>query len=102
MPIDLNSIYKAVKALGLLRNVAWLMISIILYCSAIVLADMDIFPKLQVICWKIGHVNIGAFCGYWLDRSIFRDRIYPDTAPLLQLRRAVMVIGISACIALGM
>lgn len=46
---------------------------------------------LQTLTWKQWHLTMGAFAGYWLDRTAFQDRVRGDTLPLAMIRRAIVM-----------
>lgn len=70
------------------RMFSYLIFSAILYGLAMIVTQ----PQLQIVLWKAGHITIGAFIGYWIDRAVFHDiRIRADSPPLEQLRRAIIV-----------
>lgn len=87
------------------RMADWLILSVLAYLTATILAAIpaptladahaSLFPRLQTVLWKVGHLNLAAYIGYWVDRKAFRDRIYPGCPPLLMLRRALVM---AACI----
>lgn len=90
----------------LTRMSHWLMLSLWAYCMASVLAgwpadtDAGLFPRIQTVLWKVGHLNLAAFIGYWLDRAAFRDRIMASTPALLHIRRAIIMAA--AMLAFGL
>lgn len=80
------------------RMVQWLLMSFLVYLVAAFLAsqagptDAGLYPRAQTVLWKVGHLNLAAFLGYWVDRNAFRDnRIYAGTSPLAQIRRAIII-----------
>jgi hypothetical protein len=82
------------------RMLHWLLLSFTVYFVASMLAMMPAatdggqLPRAQVILWKVGHLNLAAFLGYWIDRSSFRDRITARSDSMLHLRRA-LIIGLT-------
>lgn len=90
------------------RMSQWLLLSVVLYILAGLLAaghapdGTPLFPQVQTIAWKLGHLNIAAFFGYRIDRSLFRDKITKLTLPELQIRRAIIVVGTMIALALAM
>lgn len=100
--MDFKYFYQLANAVGVLRNAFWLALSFVLYGLAMCLADYDALSKVQIILWKVGHVNIAAFVGYWLDRTVFQDRIHYETPLILHIRRAVMIVGAMVSVSLGM
>ena len=83
-----------------LRMIQWLSFSVVCYVIAWFFAQQDWLPSIQTIFQKLGHINLGAFVGYWIDRTAFRDRITVDSSDSQKLRRAV-IIGVSM-LAIGM
>jgi hypothetical protein len=60
--------------------------------------------QLGLLAWALSKLSLGAYLGYWVDRSLFPyarpDRMLDNSPDLAMLRRALIV---SACvIALGM
>lgn len=90
------------------RMVHWLLLSVVLYVLAALLAaghapdGTPLLPQVQTIAWKLGHLNLAAFFGYRIDRSLFRDTITKTTLPALQIRRAIVVVGTMIALALAM
>jgi hypothetical protein len=88
-----------------LRMIQWFLFSIICYAVAAVLAnlqgetDAGLFPRIQTVLWKCGHLNLAAFIGYRIDRSAF-SRVGKFTEPMHQLRRAIVISA--AMMAFGM
>lgn len=87
---------------GAFRMFHWLLISIVLYTMASGLAHFEVMPQIQTISWKLGHETIAAFLGYWIDRSMFRQRIDPDSVPMLQIRRAIIIGCTMLAVAMGL
>lgn len=97
------------KRFDKLRMVQWLLLSVVAYVLAMVLAgiptgaDMDagLWPRVQTVLWKCGHLNLAAYIGYWIDRRAFHElRISRSSHPSEQVRRAI-IIG-AAMLAYGM
>lgn len=74
-----------------LRMVRWLLIAGLLYSVAFFLLYHGYSGPVQTACWKLGHVTLGSYAGYWIDRAAFRDRIRSDTDPRLMIRRAIVM-----------
>lgn len=81
-----------------LRMAQWLLLSILAYAIAATLAGVPVdgsesglFPRVQTILWKVGHLNLAAYLGYWIDRNAFRDRIGGHSPLLLHIRRAIII-----------
>jgi hypothetical protein len=80
------------------RMAQWLLLSVIAYVVATVLAgipadtDAGLWPRVQTILWKCGHLNLAAYIGYWIDRRAFHSlRITRSSHPTEQMRRAVII-----------
>jgi hypothetical protein len=84
------------------RMFHWLLLSVVLYAAAILLKDVAALPQVQIVCWKLGHINAAAFMGYWIDRTTFRDRLHAMSEPLRQIRRAIIMAACILAVALGM
>lgn len=80
-----------------LRMFQWLLLSLLAYFVAAQLAgmhgdtDAGLWPRAQTVLWKIGHLNLAAYLGYWIDRNAFRDRIDRMSPYLMHVRRAVII-----------
>lgn len=86
-----------------LRMFHWLLISAAIYTAAIVLADMQLLPQIQVALWKIGHITVAAYAGYWIDRHTFRDcRLNARSDPRLHVRRAIIIGAAMLAVSMGM
>jgi len=88
----------------LYRMSHWLLFSVMLYVFAWWLAQhgIDYYPQLQTILWKLGHITLAGFIGYWLDRTVFRSRLGEHSSDVQEIRRAIIVVGTMIAIALGM
>lgn len=84
----------------IVRMVEWLLLAALFYWGAMQLPIAGHYAPLQTLLWKLGHVTLGSFIGYWIDRIAFRDRIECSTPPLIKIRRAVMMA--TATVTLGM
>lgn len=78
---------------NLLRMAEWLLVAFILYASALLLMRHGVSGPVQTLVWKLGHVTLGGYAGYWIDRHAFRDRIRGDSHPLVMIRRAIIIFG---------
>lgn len=88
-----------------LRMVQWLLISAILYAIALGLAHVEAFPQVQIISWKLGHITIAAFFGYWIDRNAFKgggQRMNSDADPIQEIRRAIIIAAAMLALAMGL
>lgn len=85
------------------RMLQWLLLALLAYLIAMLLAQMPaatdagMLPRLQVVLWKIGHLTLSAWVGYWIDRAAFPGGRLPDNdfqmrAPdLFYIRRAIVI-----------
>lgn len=85
-----------------LRMIEWLLVAALFYGLALVMQSHGYAGPLQTLAWKLGHVTIGGFAGYWLDRTAFRDRVNVHTPPLVMIRRAIIIFGAMYTIGAGM
>lgn len=89
-----------------MRMAQWLLLSLVVYLLATLLAgmhgptDAGLYPRLQTVLWKVGHLNLSAFIGYWIDRRAFRMRIDSASPSGEHIRRAI-IIG-AAMLAFGL
>lgn len=74
-----------------LRMIEWLAVAVVLYALALSMLHTGYNGPLQTLTWKLGHVTLGGWAGYWLDRAAFRDRIQSSSPPLVMIRRAVIM-----------
>lgn len=95
------------KDLDKFRMMQWFLLSVVAYLLATWLGSIPVedspaglYPRLQTILWKCGHLNLAAYLGYWIDRNAFRLRIDCASDGMEQLRRAI-VIG-ATMLAFGM
>lgn len=90
------------------RMFHWLLIAVVLYVAAGLLATLtdgagaSRLPQVQIVLWKLGHITLGAFAGYWIDRNGFRDRLVADAGPLRQLRRALIMAAAMLAVSMGL
>ncbi|MYM80556.1 hypothetical protein GTP44_01095 [Duganella sp. FT50W] len=73
------------------RMIEWLLVAALFYWLATQLPITGHLAAIQTLLWKLGHVTLGGFIGYWLDRMAFRDRMDYGTPPMLMMRRAVIM-----------
>lgn len=83
------------------RMIDWLVWAILAYALCIVLRTYNLEPQVQVILWKLGNLNIAAYCGYWIDRRVF-TRIVLVTDPREQIRRAIVIAAAMISVGLGL
>lgn len=51
----------------LFRMFPWVVLAAAFYAGALAMPQ----PQLETILWKLGHITVGAFLGYWIDRHLF-------------------------------
>lgn len=84
-----------------LRMAQWLLFAVGLYGLALTLFDSQ--PQLQTLSWKLGNLTVASFVGYWIDRRAFDGlRIKPDSPPLQQIRRAIIIAAAMITVGLGL
>ena len=84
------------------RMLEWLLVALLLYAAAYGMLTLQYSGPIQTLVWKLGHVTMGGYAGYWLDRAAFRDRIMPFTDPLVMIRRAIIMFGAMYTLGAGM
>lgn len=85
-----------------IRMLNWIYITALVYGLAFLFNYIAAPVALAAIFYKLGNVSVAAFIGYRIDRAIFGDRIGPDTPPLRQLSRALIVTGAMLSISMGL
>jgi len=88
--------------LSRLRMIEWLLLAVLVYAACITLRTFELEPQVQVVLWKIGNVLVAAHIGYWIDVSVFQRHITPDSPPLEQIRRALIIAATMLTIGLGL
>lgn len=88
---------KWIKAQELGRMAQWLLLALVLYALALVTTQ----PQLQTALWKLGHITLGAFAGYWVDRNLY-GRLSPESAAGRVIARAVIVAAAVLGMAFGL
>jgi len=83
------------------RMLEWLLMALACYAACITLRTLDIEPQVQVLLWKLGNVTVSAYAGYWVDRRAF-SRVLKSTAPLEQIRRAIVMAAAMLSVAMGL
>lgn len=93
------------KSRELGRMTQWLLLSVSAYMVATILAgipgdaDAGLYPRIQIILWKCGHLNLAAFIGYWIGRTRL-GRLHQSSTDMDRLAHAI-VIGMTM-LAFGM
>ena len=87
---------------NVLRMFHWVIIAAFLYFIAYCLGVNEQFRQLSTIAWKLANATVAAYFGYWFDRHLFRSRITDDSAPLLQIRRAIIVAAVILAVSMGL
>lgn len=74
----------------LFRMVQWVLLASCFYGAALLTTQ----PQVQTLLWKLGHVTLGVFAGYWADRNLV-GRVTQESEGLRVLARAVIA---AACV----
>lgn len=90
------------RELNTLRMIEWLLIALTFYGVSLLMQMHDDQGPVQTVIWKLGHVTMGGYAGYWIDRTAFRDRICQESHPLVMLRRAIIIVGAMYTIGTGL
>lgn len=84
---------------NLSRMSQWLLLSLVFYAAALLLSsmhiipgDLGLWPRVQTVFWKCGHLNLSAFLGYWIARSRL-GRLTPTSTPTDRLAHALIIVG---------
>lgn len=86
-----------------MRMFQWVLISAVLYTCASLLAISQALPQMQIVLWKMGHITLAAFAGYWIDRRAFPlARIDLASSPVEHVRRAIIIGAAMLAIAMGL
>ena len=83
--------------INFLRMFHWLLLAVLFYAAALLVTQ----PQIQTGLWKLGHITVGAFAGYWIDRNLF-GRVSPDASGTRLLARAVVVAASILGMAFGL
>jgi hypothetical protein len=84
------------------RMIEWLLLAALFYAVAYIMLLQGHNGPIQTLTWKLGHVTLGGFAGYWLDRAAFRDRINKLSPPLMMIRRSIIMFGAMYTLGAGM
>lgn len=84
------------------RMIEWLLLAALFYAVAYIMLLLGNNGPIQTLTWKLGHVTLGGFAGYWLDRAAFRDRINKTSPPLMMIRRSIIMFGAMYTLGAGM
>ncbi len=77
-----------------LRMVEWLLLAVVFYALAMFVGSVQ--PQLQTALWKCGHVTLGSFLGYWVDRKALGRVTLGSTSGRQQARAIIMGSAILA------
>jgi len=78
------------------RMAHWVLLSVLAYACATLLAgmpgetDAGMWPRLQTVLWKCGHLNLAAYLGYWISRSRL-GRLYPGSSDAKHIAHAIVI-----------
>jgi hypothetical protein len=81
------------------RMIIWLILGLALYLMAMLVGSDR--PAVQTVFYKLGHVTILAFVGYWIARQAV-GRIDQMSDPGDRLARAVVIAGVIIAGSLGL
>lgn len=81
------------------RMLIWLALSVLAYAASAA-AGTD-HPQVQVVLYKVGHVTLLAWVGYWISRQAL-GRIYDHTNSTRVLARGVIMAGVIVGGSLGL
>lgn len=84
------------------RMIEWLLVAALFYAVAYAMFWAGVTGPFQTLAWKLGHVTLGGYAGYRLDRAAFRDRITAATHPLSMIRRAIVMFAAMYTLGTGM
>lgn len=69
-----------------LRMVEWALLAVIFYALALIVTQ----PQIQTALWKMGHITVGAYLGYWADRTLL-GRVSAHSSPARVVARAIII-----------
>lgn len=81
-----------------IRMSQWLVLAMAFYLTAMYIA---IQPQLQTALWKCGHITVGAFAGYWIDRNLY-GRLEAEAEHGRIVARAIVVAAAILGMAFGL
>lgn len=81
------------------RMVQWFLLAAIFYAAAILVPEN---PQLQTALWKCGHITLGSFIGYWVDRHLFGRLVVLSAPNGRLLARAIVVSAAVIGMAFGL
>jgi hypothetical protein len=84
------------------RMIGWLLVAAFFYAVAYAMFRAEVTGPFQTLAWKLGHVTLGGYAGFRLDRGAFRDRITPTSHPLVMIRRALIMFAAMFTLGTGM
>ena len=85
---------RFVVSMELLRMVVWALSGVVLYSCSVLLGSE--YPQAQVVLYKLGHVTILSWVGYWVARmALGRINHEADaTFALALVARAILMAGV--------
>lgn len=78
------------RRLDLQRMLHWLALAALFY----ILAMYTPHPQLQTLLWKLGHITIASFVGYWVDRNLYGRVSLVDRGERLMARAIIVAAAI--------
>lgn len=82
------------NAKDLHRMIEWLLLAAVFYAAAMAVSQ----PQVQTLLWKLGHITVGAFLGYWLDRRLLGRYVAELHFGTLRVIARAVIVG---CAILG-
>lgn len=82
-----------------LRMFQWCLVALCFYA----VATMVSHPQMQIVLWKLGHITIASFVGYWVDRAAFKfSRIDHRSHHMHHIRRALIIAAAMMAVSMGL
>lgn len=86
-----------IKTHEAMRMAQWLCFALVLYVAALNVPH----PTAQTVLWKLGHMTIAGWVGYWIARNLL-GRVHDVTAPEAVIGRAIIVGCAMLAMAMGL
>lgn len=91
-----------------LRIWPWLFLALVFTCIIAFVAPYQI----GVLVWSLSKLSLGAYLGYWIDRSVFhycrphafiehRPAVQPEVLTASMIRRAIIIAASILALGLG-
>ena len=86
-----------------MRMLQWPLIAAALYAVAMLVGMSESIKPASTVLWKAGHLTVGAYIGYWVDRNAFQfSRLSKASSDMQEIRRAIIISAAIVAVALGM